>query len=340
MEPEIRHAMWIEGKKCLKEHLDLIREWRSLETGADAILATVVSTRGSVYRKPGARMLLVRDKWLAGSISGGCVESDLLQTAWDRTEKGPARVTYDASSPEDAIFGFGLGCNGVAEVLLERLPKDGGALLLIEQVIQKRRAQEMATAISPGNLLGKIWPRWTNLPKGQEYLFEKLTPPQSLVIFGAGHDAIPLAKLAKGLGWHVAVVDSRSAYATQKRFPDADRVHVRQPGADSVDEILEPESAVVLMTHSYAKDLEQLNALNGKHGGYVGVLGPRLRTHRLVADAGADLARLHAPIGLDLGAEGPDEIALSIIAEILAYARQKSGRSLSKSGDSETCEAL
>src|SRR5947209_10566895 len=105
----------------MKEARDLVREWRNLPAGSKAVLATVVGTSGSTYRRPGARMLMADGQWLAGSLSGGCIESDALSTAWDRTEKGPVIVTYDASADEDVIWGFGLGCNGTIDVLLERV---------------------------------------------------------------------------------------------------------------------------------------------------------------------------------------------------------------------------
>lgn len=316
----------------MKEHIDLIREWRESGAGAELALATVVATRGSVYRKPGARMLLSRDRWLAGSISGGCVESDLLRTAWERTESGPERITYDASSPEDAILGLGLGCSGVAEVLLERLSPDGGPLVTIEEVLRSRLPAELFTCITPGPLLGCRWKGREELPEGVDYLYERILPPPSVVIFGAGHDAIPLAHLAKNLGWHVTVADVRSAYATRERFPQADRLAVTPPAKFLHENLIEADASVVIMTHSYLQDLELLKAIGPIHRGYLGLLGPRVRTERLLADAKIELPHIHAPIGLDLGAEGPDEIALSIVAEILSASKGKTGASFSQNG--------
>src|SRR4051794_29824070 len=105
----------------MREHSDLVRAWRAVPAGTETVLATVVATRGSVYRRPGARMLLTREGWVAGSVSGGCIESDLVQTAFDRTVEGAVVVTYDTSAPDDILLGFGLGCNGVVDVLMQRL---------------------------------------------------------------------------------------------------------------------------------------------------------------------------------------------------------------------------
>lgn len=273
-------------------------------------------------------MLLSEGTWLAGSISGGCIEADLIDTAWDRTASGPVLVTYDASSPEDAIFGFGLGCNGVAQVLVQRLPEDGGPLASLEKLLQDRKPVEIATAISPGSRLGQIWNRHGELPGDCEYLFERLEPPQSLLVFGAGQDAIPLIAFAKSLGWFAVVVDSRSSMATRDRFPLADHVVVAAPNSAASFEFFEPNSAVVLMTHSYSKDLELLKQIGESHPCYLGILGPRARTQRLLEDAGFPDLEVHGPIGLDLGAIGPEEIALSVTAEILAKTRSRSGGSL------------
>ena len=292
----------------MREHTDLVRAWRALPPGADAVLATVVATRGSVYRRPGARMLLTREGWVAGSISGGCIESDLVQTAFDRTEAGAALVTYDASAPDDVLLGFGLGCNGAVDVLMQRLPADGGPLAAIERVLEERRPALVETRD----------PR--SEPRDRPLLTETILPPHALVVFGAGHDAVPLARIAKEVGWHVSVVDPRAAYARRDRFPDADRVAVSLPGTPYP---IEPGASVVLMTHSFNHDAAILRWLPRE--GYVGVLGPIHRTHRLLEEIGVAPEGLYAPVGLDLGSEGPDEIALAIVAEIQAVRKGRAG---------------
>jgi xanthine dehydrogenase accessory factor len=313
----------------MREHSDLVRAWRALPTGTETVLATVVATRGSVYRRPGARMLLTREGWIAGSVSGGCIESDLVQTAFDRTEDGAVVVTYDASAPDDILLGFGLGCNGVVDVLMQRLPEDGGSLAAIESVLTSRRPCRLETfrdgswefapeGTSPPGPLSKT----NHLERGSVLLSESILPPYALVIFGAGHDAVPLVRIAKEVGWYVTVVDGRAAYAKKDRFPAADAVIVSPPG---IPIPIERGAAVVLMTHSFAHDQSILSWLLDEATGYVGVLGPIHRTHRLLEESGLETARLYAPVGLDLGAEGPDEIALAIVAEILAVHVGRSG---------------
>jgi len=258
-------------------------------------------------------MLLTREGWIAGSISGGCIESDLVQTAFDRTTDGPVVVTYDASAPDDILLGFGLGCNGAVDVLMQRLPPDGGSLAVLERVVAERYPARLAT-FADGS--------WTEdaKPKDGAILVEELTPPPALVLFGAGHDAVPLVRIAGDLGWSVTVVDGRAAYAQAGRFPGA-RVVVAPP-SKAVE--IEDGAAVVLMTHSFNHDADILRWLP-KDLPYVGVLGPIHRTHRLLDELGIDGGHLHAPVGLNLGAEGPDEIALAIVAEILAVRKGRPG---------------
>ncbi|CAN5659223.1 XdhC family protein [soil metagenome] len=329
------------GQDSLREAEDLVRAWRALPAGAEAVLATVVVVRGSVYRRPGARMLLVAGNHIAGSVSGGCLESDLAETAWTRTAEGPVRVAYDSTAPDDALYGFGLGCNGVSEVLLQRLPPDGGPLAVLERVIRERHPAMLATVITPGSRLGEWWtPLLTHesrthiaICEGVEILVESLVPPPSLVVFGAGHDAAPLVRIAKEVGWRVTVIDHRPVFAEASRLPEADEVMVATPRKAQESIAIEPGSAVVLMTHSYRHDLELLGWLLKSPAAYVGQLGPLLRTERLLRDLDfvpteAERGLLHAPIGHDLGAESPDEIALAIVAEIQAFFAGRAGGSL------------
>jgi xanthine/CO dehydrogenase XdhC/CoxF family maturation factor len=249
---------------------------------------------------------------VVGSISGGCIESDLAYSAFERTQDGPVVATYDSTAADDVLLGFGLGCNGAVDVLMHRLPRDGGPLRVIEEVISTRKAAQLAI-YSDGS-----WTRNAHSTEGA-LLVETILPPPSLAIFGAGNDAVPLVRLAKEVGWHVSVYDGRSAYAERDRFPQADVVRVIPPGQQIE---LEEDASVVLMTHSLAHDAAVLSWLP-KNLPYIGVLGPAYRTQRLLDELGIDCSSLYAPIGLDLGAEGPDEIALAIVAEILAVRKKR-----------------
>lgn len=342
----------------MREACELIAAWRSLPLGAEAVLATVVATQGSTYRRPGARMLLSLDGWLAGSISGGCLEGDVVQTAWERTANGPALVTYDASADEDVLWGFGLGCNGVVQVLLERLPADGGVLAFLERCHRDREPGSVATVVSEGPRLGeqarvlasgasKAVEGLGNAAQvaalgvgsqivsweGLDVLVESFSPPHALTVFGAGHDAQPLVEAAKAVGWHVTVIDWRPGYARAERFPQADAVRLVRPDQLATTAI-EPGSATVVMTHSYLHDLEIVRGLLTSDASYIGLLGPLRRTERLLGELPSDRltpqsrAKLRAPIGLDLGGDEPATIALAIVAEIQACFTQRSARPL------------
>lgn len=172
------------------------------------------------------------------------------------------------------------------------------------------------------------------LAHGTRAFVEVLEPPLRLVLCGAGHDAIPLVRAAAGIGWRPVVVDDRAAFLTEERFPESSAlVHVDAP-AQIVDEAtLDERTCVVIMTHNYIRDREYLHGLLGSDVGYIAMLGPAARTQRILMDLAAegvevtdhDRARIHGPAGLDLGAEGPDEIAHAIIAEIVAVRHDRGG---------------
>ncbi|MDP2274226.1 MAG: XdhC family protein [Archangium sp.] len=272
--------------------------------GETPVLATVVATRGSSYRKPGARMLVTAQGWQAGSISGGCLEADVVRrAAWLVEQGNPIVRTYDTSADGEVA----LGCGGEVDVLLEPFRADGPTARAMVQVIETRQPVELTV---------------------MEGRTETLRPSVRLVVCGAGHDALPVHSMASALGWDVHVVDWRSAQATRARFPGA-TTQVLAP--EALKELpLETRCAVVVMSHHLVYDARVLEAvLRSPLPAYIGVLGPAKRTRELLAmlPAGLDLARLHAPVGLALGGEGPASVALAIVAEIHAMLHGARGTS-------------
>jgi xanthine dehydrogenase accessory factor len=350
----------------LREMQDIVRGWSELRTrGQEVVLATVVAASGSTYRRPGARLLLSTERWIAGGISGGCLERDVLGKAWWRTREGPVVVTYDSTSADDEeTWTFGLGCNGRVDVLLERLSPSGEAhpLDFIARCLATRQPGVMATVFrgGPGELGRRLLVEAdgvrSDLPEGplrervreaaeavrregrtraeriegaagaSEVLLEVLHPPRSLVVFGAGQDAVPLVKLAAALGFHLTVVSNTPGGAPADLFQEASVRLTASPSAVREKLILEPDAAVVIMTHNLGHDRGYLRFALESACEYVGILGPRARTERLLnelAEEGfrprdARRAALYSPIGLHLGAEQPEEIALSILAEVVA----------------------
>lgn len=348
----------------------------------DFILATVVKTEGSTYRRAGARMLLAEGQHVAGSISGGCLEADVIERARAINESSAPRVvTYDTTSVEDIIWGLGLGCNGIVDVLIEHLPartitpqmeflakcleqRRCGVLVTLFRLEGEVKARvggrlmmtegdgpdPLTTGIDEPELLAQLIEdarvclrqnqssaRAYQLASGSAEAFvEFIRPPLSLIICGASEGAVTVARFAKELGWHVTVIDSRPFFATRERFPTADEVLISRHG-DIPDRLrIEQDAftAAVLMTHNYLQDRSLLEALLLSPLSYIGVLGSRRRTSRLLDELQetigplslSDARRLHAPTGLDIGAETPQEIALAIIAEIQAvHARRRGG---------------
>jgi len=338
----------------MKELGQILDRWRERPEG---ILATVVQVKGSSYRRPGARMLILPDGGRIGSVSGGCLEGDLSRKAWWLTEDGrPAVRTYDTTSDDDAVWEFGLGCNGVIDVLLERLdtPEAAEAMQFLAQVHDRRKTATIATVIRGGPAGARLWLQENGQPAGSlrgsslafeiepllrsvtasrvvsvdgtEIFIELVQPPQTLVIFGAGHDAVPLVNIAKELGWHVTVADGRPAYANAERFPSANCLHLLLPDRALAGIEITRDAAVVLMTHNYPQDRLLLPYLLSRPLFYLGMLGPRVRTARLFEELGAEPPPyVYAPVGLDIGAGSPETIALAIIAEISAALARRSG---------------
>ncbi len=304
-----------------------------------SMLATLVSVEGSSYRRPGARLLIHAGGTRLGSISGGCLEEDVMARAAHVFETGvPNAVVYDTTSENDLVWGVGLGCHGIVRVLLEKIgPRPAWAVALARNFSQRRTT---ALAVVHGIDDPATWGTRLATPgdcADPDRLFlDLVAPPPALTIFGAGDDAQPLARLAKELGWHVTIADPRAAFATKTRFPGADALVVG-PAAELVGKVGPgPDNLVVVMTHHYVHDVPILRDLLARPLAYLGLLGPKKRAQKILADlesggmtiSPAQQARLHAPVGLDLGAETPEQVALSILAEMQAVLARRNARPL------------
>ena len=343
--------------------------------GEPHLIATVVRVRGSAYRRPGARMLLTQFRWIAGSVSGGCLEGDIAKKGWWRTQGGaPVVVTYDASVPADASdddvrAAFGLGCDGIVEVLLERAGTPGriDALEVASRALAAQRRGAVATVIAGAEvgarlalIAGEEPTADASLPpelreriladartvaaSGRsgnhtyetaggpvDVFVEALVPPPHVFLFGAGHDAVPVARLVRTLGWDLTVCAPRARVATRERFAGHEVV-IGEPGelAARIDAC--DTAMAIVMGHNYELDRAHLGMLAGTRARYIGVLGPGARTARMLGELALGTAyddpRIHAPIGLELGAETPEEIALAIVAEIQSVLRRMPAGSL------------
>ena len=350
----------------------------ALDRRDDLVLATLVDVKGSGYRLAGARMLIDQDGKSIGTVSGGCLEADVLERAKEVRRSGtPTVITYDTTKDESSVFGLGMGCRGVVRVLIERA-RDNDALNFIRTCFDRREVGAITTLISKsGNAEPRLASRIfssdavhgfrTSLPElnglstivsedlatavrenrsrcvvygdnqgSLEFFHEIINPPTALMIFGAGHDAVPLAKLAANLGWKVSVIDHRPAWAAAERFPEADEIIVSRPEMIADDVFTDVNSVAVVMNHNYDADRAIMGRLLGSACRYIGMLGPKDRTRKLLdqlREEGQDLndarlERLYAPVGLDIGATTPEGIALAIVAEIQAVLSGRKGGSL------------
>jgi xanthine dehydrogenase accessory factor len=354
----------------------IVEAFRRLEPGQRAALATVVSVEGSSYRRPGARMLITENGETTGALSAGCFEQDVCERATKVMSNGqPVLIKYDTTSDDDIVWGLGLGCSGVIHVLIEPATNErvaslmqllaecaessaGGAIATIFRVEGDFEATTIGTSalmFPDGSVDGEFVSasifddlseaveratggikRYETAAGYVDVFVEFVQPRVRLVVFGAGFDVLSIVDLAGNLGWHTTVVDTRARASSLERFRKADSVLLCRPEDVTSQVSLFERTMVVVMTHNYLHDLEILRQLLPMHLRYLGCLGPRRRTERLVRDLSAEdslnvdaaLRRLYAPIGLDIGAETPEEIALSVVSEIKAVLSARTGRQL------------
>jgi len=253
------------------------------------VLVTLIRTQGSTYRRAGARVVIAETGEAFGAVSGGCLERDLAERIRPwLDDMQPRVITYDSSRSGDVVFGLGLGCRGVLDLFVE--PFD---------------ASHVPPLVTDFQWNGREPIEWTmRLPNG-ETLVERIRPQRAVAVFGSGADVEPVAELARTIGWRVDVITTR----------------------DPID--VSGYDAAVVMTHNFQRDVDALALLLRSQIAYIGLLGPKSRGDELLAEIGATRdSRLHNPIGLDLGSETPEEIALSIIAEIQAVLNRRSAREL------------
>jgi xanthine/CO dehydrogenase XdhC/CoxF family maturation factor len=352
----------------------LLEFFRTHRTEDALVLATVIATVGSTYRKPGAMLLVARGGAYEGLISGGCLEGDLLHHAAGVFASGqPARVTYDMHADEELVWNLGLGCDGVIHLLLQRLDReqDFGFLEPLETAHRNRQAVLLALVTqADGNLpLGAFgiidasdistgeaelrrfleemrdeWPAWRYeyLRLGADLQAEAMVvniPAQTRVLLcGGGPDAVPMARACAELDWEVMIADHRPAFARAERFPPGCTVLQTRPErlAQAVD--LATLDAAVIMSHHLENDGAYLAALAAHDIPYVGVLGPRARRDRLLEMARCPGRPVYGPVGLDIGAELPASIALAVAAEIHAVLNQRDGKSLTRRTDDQATD--
>lgn len=340
--------------------------WRS--EGEGVAVATLVRVSGSAPRLVGARLALTVSGRMSGSVSGGCVESDVMDRALGVLDSGKAElVTYGIL--DDDELGVGMHC-GEIEVLIQ---PDMAAPVsrALSLALDEERQAVLATRLSPGRGLGLQMVITASGPTGSlgdgvdegvkaravallggaaeagvesfagidgsvEVFVEVFARRPRLFIVGATHTAVPLCLLAGQLGFHVTVVDARKVFATEERFAGADEILRLWPDEAFGPDVLGQDSYVVTLTHDSKFDVPALACALGSEACYIGAMGSRTTHARRVEKlrergfGDDDLSRIHAPVGLDIGARGPEEIALAILAEMLAVRSRRCGGPLSQ----------
>ncbi|MFB5662837.1 XdhC family protein [Alteribacillus sp. HJP-4] len=320
-----------------------------------AILATIINVDGSAYRKEGTTMLVKEDGSRNGLLSGGCLEEDIAARLEEVWENGPRTIEYDMRGFNELSWGEAAGCNGVIYVLLEpiygkmrtyltklqnslnngqevtvvkKLPeqgKRGGTLYWTEdnqlygswqgEIYRdiKEAIQEAFTGELPA--LGKSGMILPNLSR-QPVFLQHFKPKPKLYVFGANPDAVPVVKLAAEVGFSVLVSDWRPAFCTKIRFPWADECIVGFPDEVLSELTFTSQDYVLLLTHHFEMDKELLSVLVDQELRYLAVLGSRSRTSRLL-ESEVVPDNVTSPAGLSIGAEGPEEIAVSIVSQLI-----------------------
>jgi xanthine/CO dehydrogenase XdhC/CoxF family maturation factor len=338
---------WQETARVLDRALRLAREGRA------SAVAVVTQIKGSAYRRPGAKLLVEEGGPGPGGVSGGCLEEDVREVGRAVLRSGRARVLhYDTSDDETRAWGLGLGCNGEVDLVVLPIPAEGArAWAGIRELLEGDAPVTLAMEVDEGGAGGVLAVAGSGavvdgLPDpaaagaveqearaalgsgrcavrtvaGRQVFFESLVPPPTLLVCGAGDDARPLVALASSVGFRVVVADHRTGYLRAELLPEAQHLVVAHAAeVPTVPLPLSAESYAVVKTHSLRHDTAWVRRLIQADLPYVGLLGPRARTRRILEGLGApDDPRVFGPVGLDLGADGPEQVAVSVVAELLS----------------------
>lgn len=346
---------WQETRQILERLAALRAE------GIRAALATVVRVRGSAYRRPGAKLLVDERGQTVGNVSGGCLEQDVHEVALRVIERGlPERRSYCSGADPVEAWDLGVGCEGEVEIHVAPAPgwpeglqarlegeapfafcslaEEGrgavGGLLLTDEGAHGTlggaaldAAVESAVRATSGEACSQLLE-----VEGRSVFVDRFTPPPRLLLCGAGDDARPLARLALEVGFRVTVVDRRPALLAADRFPAGTQLLTASGERLAGMLPMSGECFALLMTHSYAEDRAYAAALASAPPRYLGFLGPRARTERILTSLGLEPLleepSVFGPVGLDVGTEGAEQVAVSVVAELLAVRSGRAGGSL------------
>jgi xanthine dehydrogenase accessory factor len=326
----------------MRDILPTLTRWQA--DGRRVAIATVVERRGSAPRDPGASLALNDLGEIAGSVTGGCVEPSVVREAQEVLDGAPARLR-EYGIADDAAFEVGLACGGTVGILVA--PLDLSLVPLLAAAVSADRAAAL-TMVASGERIGTqefhehpvtAVARLLDLGEsaltdvdGETVFVHALRPRPAMYVFGAIDHAAALARVGKLLGYRVTVCDARAAFVTPERFPEADELVVEWPDRFLRDAAVDAGTVICVLTHDEKFDVPALIAALETPAVYIGAMGSKVTTadreERLRAEGvnDAGLGRIHAPIGLAIGARSPEEVAVAIGAEIVeatALARRR-----------------
>lgn len=347
------------------------------DKGIKTVLATVVNVHGSSYRRTGARMLILENGFWFGSVSGGCLEGDVINKASEIFKNGKTQLfKYDTRQNAKNSFGMGYGCNGLLEILLEPISyhENNSAYTVLKQISTESELQGLSTVffsedesiIGLGEQLhssglnfiankdlteqvkidlklvvesGEAKSKTYKVDGKKVKVFHEVFQPNiNILIYGAVFHVVPFIRIANEMGYNIHVTDSFEPIQPVWNFPNAEEITILEK--DKVDVIIKntPNLAVVFLTHNFFYIKEELPKVLKSDSPYIGILGSRKKTQKILKEAqvnnehysASELAKIHYPIGLDIGANTPEEISLSIVAEIKSFFSGRSGEPLKK----------
>lgn len=301
----------------------ILEQWHAKKDQLDWLLATVIETAGSTYRKSGAMMFINSLGQFYGLISGGCLEADLVRHARQCFDSKTAKtVCYDMQEEDDIGWQLGIGCGGMVKLLLQPISTSNNYLQLnlLREHLKNRQTCYYVQDKTQLNFNNSLQLEKPALDSNSNLVVHKVTPVPQLVIFGGGVDALPVCNLAATMGWQVIVIDSRVTHARASQFANATNIVKQEFSELTQEHWLTEADAIVIMTHNIELDAQALAVSQGSNAKFIGLLGPKHRTEKVLK--AAELTRqslakpLSNPIGINIGGELPEAIALSILAEV------------------------
>src|SRR3989475_9912488 len=304
----------------MREVLSELKVWTA--DREQIALATVVETWGSSPRPLGSKMVVTRSGKMAGSVSNGCIEGAVFEEAQKVLKAGAPNLAAFGVI-DDVAFSVGLACGGHIEVFVQPF---GAVHQQLMELLDENRPATLRTNLVTGETTATAGtPSGSELARREgDWFIEPVRRPAHLVIVGAIHIAIPLHRLAKLMGYRVTVIDARAKFASRERFPEADELIVAWPDEAMSKVTVDKSTYVVILTHDPKFDLPALRSVLRKPAGYVGAIGSRKTNAnrfdalRKEGFAEEQIARVHGPIGLDLGSRGAEETALGVLGELTA----------------------